>query len=219
MLANTTDELLTLIRADLRDPITDEDGGDYGCLWSNAEMDAYLTEAANMLAADTATLQRELEVVVPAGADSVALPPYIRELRSVRSSNGYHVPQLNADVVYTLRRSSPGQGPVTGYMRDQAMGRLLFNRQVAHDTTLTLQFVMVPGLPISRGMLLPFRDIEDQVLLMHYVKMRAYMKDDVETASPEREAKFRALYTDGAKRRKTNLLNQRRKPGQVKMEW
>lgn len=233
MLAFFTDDLATRFRSDVDDAVTDATGSDYGCLWKDTDVYAYMTEACAAVASRTATLYRVLPLPVVAGEPLIHLPHYVREIRSARLVAGNSlVLQRNANDGayaphddYGLRMSGPSElfegriGRPTSFVRDYDVRQLRLVPTPSEDNTLEVQCTVSISMPLCAGLPMPLRDIEDQVLVLHYMKMRAYRKHDAETEDLVRAKEYERLYEQGVVARTSELRNNRRAPGQVRMNW
>lgn len=232
MLAAFTDQLATRFRSDVDDAITDQGGSDYGCLWKDDDVYSYMTEACAFVASRTSSLYRTIPLPVVAGERVLHLPHYVREIRSARLvMRNTPVLQANANTQafgpkddYGLRISGTaemfaGEGRPTNFVRDYDTRQLRLVPQPVEDDTLEVQCTVTIALPLEAGMPLPLTDIEDQVLVLHYMKMRAYRKHDAETEDLTRASTYERLFETGVKDRASQLLNNRRSPGQVRMNW
>ena len=232
MLALFTDELATRFRSDVDDAVTDAAGSDYGCLWKDSDVYSYMTEACAMVASRTASLYRTLSLPYIAGQRTIFLPHYVREIRSARLvGRNQLVLQRNANDQllgahddYGLRLSGhpqmfEGEGRPTTFVRDYDAKQLRLVPAPNEDDTLEIQCTVSISLPLSSGMPMPLTDLEDQVLVLHYMKMRAYRKHDAETEDLVRAKEYERLYEQGVIARASELRNNRRAPGQVRMNW
>lgn len=232
MLAFTTDELVKAIRSDLDDKTTAADGSDFGCLWSDADLYRYLTGACDALAKKLGVLYKTLRLPVTAGVQALSLPAYVTNIREARLVNGNDaIKQVNANGQnfgyrddYGLKTFGSnvifeGTGQPTAFVRDYDRKAILLVPTPVENDILELQVETTISLPQEAGMPLPFADAEDQQLLMHYVMWRAYCKHDADTEDLTRANYHEARYIDGSDERKSSLLNYRRKPPVMRMNW
>lgn len=230
MLAQSTDQLATRFRSDVSDVVTDVGGSDFGCLWTNEDVYSYMTEATALIAMRTASLYRTLPLPVVAGERTVSLPHYVREIRSARlvGSNTV-VRQTNANTpafgphdgygLWISGEMFSGEGRPAYFIRDYDARHLRLVPAPVEADTLEVQCSVSVAMPLEAGMPMPLTDIEDQVLVLHYMKMRAYRKHDAETEDLVRAKEYERLYEVGVQNRASQLLNNRRAPGQVRINW
>lgn len=232
MLAFSTDDLATRFRSDVDDVVTDEAGSDFGCLWKDSDVYSYMTEACAMVASRTSSLYRTLQLPFSAGMRLLPLPRFVREIRSARLAGcNRPVVQRNANDMalggrddYGLKLSDnsemfEGSGRPTSFVRDYDTGQLRLVPAPVEGDTLEIQCTVSISMPLCSGMPMPLTDLEDQVLVLHYMKMRAYRKHDAETEDLVRAREYERLYETGVTARASDLRNNRRAPGQVRMNW
>lgn len=230
----TTDELNTTFRREVGDQVNPNASPDVAvdsdCLWKDDEIYGYATEAADALAKETEELFKIVQLAVVIGEQVVKLPRYVLKIRSARLvvRNRALVPQnTNAELYYV--RSDYGlptslsmfssTGSPTAYIRDYKRGALLLVPKPTEDDILELQCSVTLTTPLLAGMMLPFLDVEDQRLLLHYTKYLAYAKQDADTMDLKRSLGFKQQFDDGALARGLSLRKYRRGPGVVRMEW
>lgn len=232
MLAVTTEELAVRFRSDVDDRITDGNGSDFGCLWLDYDVYGYMTEACDALAKQTDGLYKTMLLPVVAGNGVVTCPSYILHIREARLVNinrsveqaNTNEPNYSVEKDYGLQHYGTSaihesSGIPSTFIRDYQRKVLRLVPTPEADDTLELQCTVSITVPLSCGMPLPFMDIEDQRLLLHYMKWRAYEKQDAETEDLVRANHFASLFAEGAAERKSTLRNYRRKPGVIRMAY
>lgn len=233
MLAVTSDDLNGLFRQEVADVIVlttapvDDDR-----LWKDAEVYSYMTEAADATARATLGLYKIVQLPIKTGIQSCTLPRYVLEIRNARTiANGRTLCQHNINTYATLGDDDYGQqivgadsvftvqGTPTQYMRDYDAKAIRLIPIPTADDTLELQCSVTLPAPLQAGISLPFSETPDQRLMLLKMKALAYAKHDVDTFDTARAEAFEAEFKAKAEIRKTELLNYRRKPGVVRMEW
>jgi hypothetical protein len=218
VLAFTTDELARRFRSDVDDAITDVGGSDADCLWSDYDVYGYMTEACAALASAAAGVYRTIRLPFAAGAASVRLPPYVLHVREAAlASDGRRVYQANAsDRGRAVDTDATGAPAV--YVRDLDPRVLyLYPTPVVPDA-IELQCTVSITTPLDGGVPLPFMDVTDQRLLLHYMKSLAYRKHDAETEDLTRAREFERLWKEGSLDRRSELNNYRRHPPVMRAE-
>lgn len=214
MLAFTTDELEKRFRSDVNDVKTAADNSDFGCLWKDDDVYAYMTIACDALAKDTQGVYRVLRLPVTAGAATVRLPPNVQHIRDAKLvASNTRLAQI--DLMDTWL--GPTSGTPRSFCRDiLARQLLLLPTPVANDQ-LELQVTVSVSMPMEAGMPLMFSDVEDQHLLLLKMKSLAYMKHDAETEDLRRASTYAGMYAQGALDRMSALGNLRRTPPVMRM--
>lgn len=214
MLAFTTDELEERFRSDVNDVKTAADNSDFGCLWTDKDVYAYMTVACDALAKDTQGVYRVLRLPVTAGTATVRMPPNVQHIRDARLvSAGIRVTQI--DLMDTWL--GPSTGIPRSYCRDQLARQLILLPAPALNDLLELQVTVSISMPMEAGMPLTFTDTEDQLLLLTKMKALAYMKHDAETEDLTRARAYEARYAQGALDRMSALGNLHRTPTVMRM--
>lgn len=232
MLAANADALVTLFRSEVDDAIVDISGGDAVLLWKHAEVYAYLTEACDRLLKDTDSQYRVRTFPFAAQQAVIPLPAEILHIRQARLiGRNSPVDPANANALgfgetddYGLRLfGTPnlfeGTGVPRRYVRDFDAQALRLVPIPMEADVLELQCTANISLPVGQGAALPTNDAEEQRLLLHFMKWKAYEKQDAETQDMVRARYYQTQYETGALKRKTDLLNQRRAPGVVRMAF
>lgn len=230
MLATTTDELAARFRSDVDDKITDEAGGDFGCLWSNSDVYAYMTAACDRLAKDTEATFKTMLLPVRTGEAVVRCPAYVTEIRSARLVNrNQFLSQANANssdygmardygiVQYGAPAMFDSSGVPCVFIRDYEAKALRLVPIPAEDDTLEIQCATTVSMPQEEGMPLPFMDTGEQLLLLEFMKSLAYRKHDAETEDLVRAKDHEGRYYAGALDRKYELQRYRRRPPVMRM--
>lgn len=232
MFASTADELLLAFRQDVDDYAAYTTANDTACLWKDVEIYRYLTVACDALARDTLGLNKLVRLPYVANSPNVALPRYVLHINAARDltqkrplemvntafsglTNGddYGRRLVASDAMFE------GVGQPAYYVRDydaKAL-RLVPIPQAAGE--IELQCTVTIGSPMAAGAALPFLDSVDLQLLLENMKAQAYRKQDAETEDLTRATRASNLYTAGVKDRKSDVLNYRRSPGTVRMEY
>ncbi|HRO60511.1 MAG TPA: hypothetical protein PKZ27_02760 [Rhodocyclaceae bacterium] len=232
MLAASTDGLMLVFRDEVDDLITDQGGSDYGCLWKNSEVYRYMTEACDAVATQTDTTYRTIRLLFEEDQATLTLPSYVLEIRSARYvERDIDIEHLNANATDFGSRDDYGipqgrwsgmfgqKGTPRAFVRDYDARRLRLVPTPNTPGTLEIQCTVTIALPLEGGMPMPLSDVKDQRLVLHYMKSLAYRKQDAETEDLVRAREFGALYAHGVEVRKSQLRNNRRTPGTVRMEW
>lgn len=214
MLAFTTDELEKRFRSDVNDVKTAADGSDFGCLWKDEDVYAYMTVACDALAKDTQGVYRVLRLPVTSGSQTVRLPPNVQHIRDARlASNNEQLKQIDAMDTWL----GPSSGTPRSFCRDYDARQLLLLPTPAAADTLALQVTISISMPMSAGLPLMFTDTEDQQLLLAKMKALAYLKHDAETEDLTRARMHAGIYAQGALDRMSALGNLRRTPTVMRM--
>lgn len=214
MLAFTTDELEKRFRSDVNDVKTAADNSDFGCLWTDADVYAYMTVACDALAKDTQGVYRTLRLPVTAGTATVRLPPNVQHIRDAKLvASNTRLAQI--DLMDTWL--GPASGTPRSFCRDLLARQLLLLPTPAADDQLELQVSVSISMPMEAGMPLMFTDTEDQQLLLTKMKALAYMKHDAETEDLTRARAYEARYAQGALDRMSALGNLHRTPTVMRM--
>lgn len=217
MLAETAQELLELFRAEVKDDKFYTVSSDQLCLWRDAEIMSYMTEACDALATATNGLVRTLSIAFAADATTVKLPRHVLHVYSVSLVNA----DVQLDLVNenTTPRSSSATGRPCQVYRDADATSLRFYPIPVEADTLQLRCSVTIANALEASDDVPFTKAQDQRLLLEYMKWRAYSKQDSETEDLVRAKNARDEYLAGAVDRESSLRNQRRAPSAVRMDW
>lgn len=232
MLCLTTTDLARRFRSDVGDPITDVNGGDFGCLWSNEDVYNYMGDAADAVATVVGTLYKTLLLPFNAGDATVRCPRYVLEIRDARLVNANQAvvqtntndPNLGWRDDYGLIRSAGNglfneQGRPQAFVRDYDRQALRFSPTPTEADTLQLQCTTTPTLEMDVDIPLPFSDRKDQQLMLMHMKAQAYRKHDAETEDLVRAKEWGQQFEYHSRLRESQLRSNRRAPGQIRMEW
>ena len=232
MLCYTTTELAARFRADVNDLITDVDGGDFGCLWSNADVYNYMGDAADAVATRVGTLYKTIQLPFQAGDATVRCPDYVLEIRYARLVNhNQTIEQVNLNSTcfgvrddYGLQHTDASSlfastGRPTSFVRDYDRKALRFAPTPTEADTLEIQCTTTPTIQMQPDVPLPFMDRKDQLLMLMYMKAVAYRKHDAETEDLVRANYWEAKYEAEVRDRESQLRRNRRAPGAIRMEW
>lgn len=230
-MATTTDELLADFREDVSDPLEGIDAAhpDSSNLWSNAVIYRYMTDACDRVARDTKGLVKLLTVAYTVGQSLIPLPRHVLHIQNVRmASNNRELKQFNIDDTsamaisdYGIRANSFDQmfasnGEPRVYVRDYDQRGIRIAPAPQRVDSLIMQCSIVPAVPMSAGMMLPFLERPDQHLILTYMKYLAYRKQDADTYDLKRSSEFKAEYDATVVDREQEFRNIRRAPGVVR---
>lgn len=230
-MATTTDELLSDFREDVADPLEGIDAShpDSDSLWSNAVIYRYMTDACDRLARDTKSLIKLATLAFEIGQSLISLPRHILHVHSARlSSNNRELKPHNVDDTsamaisdYGIRASSFSQlfdthGEPRVFVRDYDQRGIRLAPIPQRADAIIAQCSMVPAVPLSAGMMLPFLERPDQHLILLYMKYLAYRKQDADTYDLKRSSEFKAEYDATVLDREQEIRNIRRTPGVVR---
>ena len=231
MIAFTSEELAALFRSDVDDELPVA-GDDVANLWKINTVYRYMTVAMDALARDAQGLQRVLRLPVVANEPTVPLPRQVLEIYVARLLiDGREVHPANTnDTALTCtsdygvyHHGFQGMFKSTGtpdyYIRDYQQQALHLMSIPVKDDTLEIQCTVTIAVPVEAGMVLPFREIIDQQLILAHMKFQAYRKQDAETMDMARSDGFYAEYKNGVLARNSELRNYRSTPGQIRMNW
>jgi hypothetical protein len=233
MTVSTADELLTVFRQEVDDlpaggSLTETDDGD--CLWKDAEIYGYMTEACAALSEETRGLYRVLTRPIVAGESDVRLPCSVMDVREARIvGTDTQVQPSTANQFPTTPSTDYGLTGVTltnttglprQYVRDFAKNALRLVPTPTDDDVLELQVVVDSIAPMASGAPVPFLHPTDQNLLVMYMKYRAYQKHDAEAQDLSRSVGYYGMFKSQALDRQLALRRQRRRGGGgIKMDW
>jgi hypothetical protein len=217
MLADTAQELLELLRAEVKDNKFYSVSDDQLCLWSDVEILSYMTEAVDALATATNGLRETVVLPYLADATYVRLPP--------RVLNIYRARLVTADEKLDIVNENEGFRPAADTGRpsevirdaDASRLRLYPTPTTADSVELLCSVTLSSRLEASDDV--PFVKATDQRLLLEYMKWKAYSKQDAETEDLVRAKQARDNWEVGAGLREVELRNHRRSPGHVRMDW
>ena len=214
MLAFTADELEKRFRSDVNDVKTAADNSDFGCLWTDADVYAYMTVASDALAKDTQGAYRVLRLPVVAGVATLRLPPNVQHIRDAHLvGSNTRLTQIDFNDTWL----GPSSGMPRSFCRDVIARQLLLLPTPAADDQLEIHVTVSISMPMEAGMPLMFTDAEDQHLVLTKMKALAYMKHDAETEDLTRARMYAGLYAQGALDRMSALGNLRRTPTVMRM--
>lgn len=222
MLAFTADELLTVFRAEVSDQADPP-------LWADSELYVWVTEAWDAMLKKTELQFKVIQLPVVANEQKVPLPASVLNIRSARlvETNTLLSPANTNTAGFATRNDYGmttvemfgGTGRPGAYVRDYERRALRLIPTPNADMTLEIQCTTTVSAPLQAGMLLPSADAEDQRLVLHFIKWRAYAKHDADTESLVRARYYEDAYRRGVEDRASSLRNQRRTPGVIRMEW
>jgi len=229
----TTDELNCKFRIEVADPLEGDDSGtepDSENLWKDHEIYGYATEAADAVARDTQGLYKLVELPVVVDENVVSLPRYILHIRFARlvTANSQVVESNQDDIMtgtvcdYGVQLSGGllrARGRPRSFARDRERKALVIAPTPTQADTLELQCSVTIATPLLCGMPLPFLELPDQRLMLHFMKYLAYAKQDADVLDLARSESFKARYDSEVAERAVELRNQRRRPSPIAMEW
>lgn len=230
-MATTTDELMADFREDVADPLEGIDAShpDSDSLWSNAVIYRYMTDACDRVARDTKSLIKLATIAYEIGQSVIPLPRHILHIHSARlASNNrklepYNIDDTSAMAIsdYGIRANSFDQmfdshGEPRVFVRDYDQRGIRLAPIPQRADAIIAQCSMVPAVPFSAGMMLPFLDRPDQLLILMYMKYLAYRKQDADTYDLKRSNEFKAEYDATVVDREQEIRNIRRTPGVVR---
>jgi hypothetical protein len=233
VLAQVAEELLDVFRREVKDypAAYQADRDDTLCLWQDAEVYTWMTEACDALARDTKLLVDVMSLDVEAGEAEVALPAHVLHINGARLVDAeVEVTAANAnqrgfgrvdDYGRSLQHSmfSTSTGVPISYVRDYRARTLKLVPTPADDDTLELQCCVTIEDPMAEGEDLPFLEARDQRLLLHYMKWKAYEKHDAETEDLVRARKNEDAYRTGVRDREVEFRNLTRAAGCVQSDY
>lgn len=225
MFAQTATDLLKVFRAEVADAALPY-------LWEDWEVFGYMTEAFDALLKDTSVKFTVLTLPFTANNPLVSLPKSVLNIRVAHIVGGQMVSPASATVRSTVRADDYNRqfstndtamftdtGTPEQYIRDYNRGALRLVPIPTADGQLELQCTSTISVPMADGAALPSTDSQDLRLALHYMKHIAYRKQDAETQDLVRARDHEAQYNAGVVEREQRLLNYRRPPGVVRMEW
>lgn len=229
----SVDELLKRFRREVDDPLEgyDDSHPDSESLWKTHELLQYMNEAVDATAKRTLGLLKTVTLPYKAGNPVVPLPSCILHLRGVLDSasksqlaeKSFDTPGLDPNTDYGVVHAAgvPGQGSGTPYWytRDFERRALVLTPAPAADGALELHCAVTLSVPLSCGVQMPFEDYEDQRLVLSFMKSLAYAKQDADALDLSRSQAFRAEWERGVYTRSADVLNMRRPPGVIRMNW
>lgn len=224
MFAQTASDLLRFFRAEVADATAPY-------LWEDWEVFGYMTEGFDALLSDTEAKYTVLTLPYTANNPLITLPKSVLNIRVVHIVGGDEVLPASATTRVATRSDDYGIQSVgsnaiftdTGtpcyYIRDYNRGALRLTPIPVDDGQLEIQCSSTLSVPMTDGAALPTTNSKELRLVLHYMKSLAYRKQDAETNDLIRARDHEAEYNVGALERQQRLLNQRRPPGVVRMEW
>jgi hypothetical protein len=178
-------------------------------LWSDELFLAYLTEAEEMFCRLTEGLEDATsaltQLTLEASEPWAAISPLIQKIRAASlDTTGAPITVYGAeDAAVRGMRLDGRAGPVRALISGQERHKLRVWPAPHEDTPVTIEVFRLPLQPIVDLDQAPEIDAKHHLPLLHWVKFRAYSKDDVETYDPRKaelnEQRFRA-YCAEAKR-------------------
>lgn len=224
MLAFDTTGLMLLFRSEVDDMLQDS-CGDEDCLWKNADVYSYMTEAVDAVMRSTNGTSGQYRVPYTAGAASVRLPRKVYQLQSAWLDGGKQLRISRASDLNLDRNQEPGQVDLTHQdtpervLCEMGMDYVVLYPAPAEDGALNVLGYFTLGAPLVEGVPMPLREIRDQRLVLTYMKALAYTKHDAETYDLGRATAYMADFNAGVQDRESEIRRNRRPPGTVKMDW
>ncbi len=217
MLADTVSGFITVFRGEVGDTLIDISGGEQACLWKKADILGYLTEASDALAKATNALRETITIPFVAGDRTVPKPKRVLHIYEARLVTADQLVDVNNANTAFRRFSNTGR-PREIY-RDHDRNKIRFYPTPTQDDSLEIVCSSTLSKPVLEGDAMIFMDVEDQRLLLEYMKWRAYSKQDAETEDLSRAKIAFGNWQSGSVDRESSLRNQERAPGQIQMEW
>lgn len=220
MLAQTTDQLAVVFRTEVDDPLRDE-CTDTDCLWSDASIYRFMTEAADAVARAVQRNKKTAYVSYLAGAEYVRIASSIQHLITVRiASSGARVLPMTAEEAFDrFQEPEVAVGEPRFYFWESNQRRLELWPRPADDGTLAMFVETRLGYPLEAGLPVPFSEVPEQRLMLTYMKARAYEQQDAETLDLDRAREFQAQFDNASKDREVEHRKFTREPGTVQMNW
>jgi hypothetical protein len=225
MFAQNASDLLRFFRAETADAVAPY-------LWEDWEVFGYMTEGFDALLKDTSVKYTVLTLPFTANNPLISLPNSVLHIRAAHIVGGDEVLPASATTRVALRTDDYGvqgtsldtsmftdTGTPEFYIRDYNRGALRLTPIPTADGQLEVQCSSTISVPMMDGAALPSTDAVDLRLVLHYMKSLAYRKQDAETNDLVRARDHEQQYNAGALAREQRLLNYRRPPGVVRMEW
>lgn len=217
MLAETAQELLELFRAEVKDDKFYTESSDQMCLWSDSEILSYMSEACDSLATRTNGITEVIQVAYEADATYFTLPPrvlHIYEARLVTADIPLDICNNNSKYRYVTDVGRPWE-----IVRDGHATRVKLYPIPTENDTVEMVCSVTLRYPLEADDDVPFTKAEDQRLLLEFMKWRAYSKQDAETEDLVRARRAQENYLSAVADRESDLRNQRRGPGLIRMDW
>gem|GEM_PF-3409841 len=229
----TSDDTITRFRSDVDDPLSGPaDAPDVDALWKITEVNSYLEEAVERVAAEVLAQFKTFVVPVKTGEPYVKLSASMEVLdieRAYMQTARRTLEPQNVDA--PLHRLGDYGSPfsvfhsewetVTGtpthYIRDEKPNALRLVPIPAADDTLEITAKVVPF--FVAGMPLPFNTLRDRYLVLLWMKKLAYSKHDADTFDPQRAAANEAEYKTRMDERKYEAQRVRRSVQPIRFSW
>lgn len=224
MLAFDTTGLMLLFRSEVDDELQ-ASCGDEDCLWKNAEVYSYMTEAVDAVMRLTGGTSGEYRVPYLAGAASVRMPRKVYQIQSAWLDGGKQLRISRASDLNMDRNQSPitldldRRDTPTHLMCELGMEHCVLYPTPDVDGAVNVLGYFTLGAPLAEGVPMPLREIRDQRLVLTYMKALAYTKHDAETYDSGRAMSYMADFNTGIQDRESEIRRNRRPPGFVKMDW
>lgn len=207
-------DLIARFRSDVDDPLRGPSTApDDDCLWSIQDVENYLEDAVERVAAKTLQLFKTFNVNVVPQQPLIALPSAftVQDIehvllvnerrylipRNVDGGFGHHGDYASPWILYSTKWEYQVGTPVY-YVRDMQANNLRLTPIPTVADTLTITASTIPT--YAAGMPLPFVTLRDQYLVLLWMKKLAYNKHDADTYDPQRsdrcEAEFMRLVTE-----------------------
>lgn len=220
MLAQTTDQLATIFRSEVDDDLK-ADCGDADCLWSDANVYNYMTEAADAVARAVERNKKTVYVSYLADAAYVRIASSVQHIITARVAlSGERVVPMTAEEAYDrFQADSVAVGDPRFYFWEENQRQLQLWPRPAVAGTLALFVETCLGYPLVAGLPLPFSGVPEQRLMLTYMKARAYEKQDAETLDLDRAREFQAQFDKNSADREVEIRKYTRPVGTVQMNW
>ena len=222
------------IRSDvLSDPLegVDADNPDSENLWKNAELYRYMNEAHHAVARRTEMLKHYFTLPVVEGEAFVSLPRWVINLRAVRLAGAKR--QLDERNFNEFLNDGGGtddygnslggrdffesQGTPDFYSRDVKANTLRLSPIPAADDTLDVYATVLPRYDIEAPTdVIVFTEPQDHAMMLNYMAMLAYRKNDADTYNPRQAVNFEGLFESAVAERIGDVSRRHRRPGTVR---
>lgn len=229
----TSDDVIKRFRSDVDDALRGpDDAPDVDSLWSIDEVNGFLEDAVDRVAAETLSEFRTFTIPVTANEPFVSLPSSMQvldiERAYMKTARRSLLPQnVDTPLRYTGDYGSPFSifhsewETVTGtprhYVRDERPNALRLVPIPTANDTLEITAKTIPA--FTAGGALPFSTLRDRHLVVLWMKKLAYEKRDADTFDPTRASKFEAEYESRMEDRKYEAQRVRRAVQPVRFSW
>lgn len=227
--ADTINRFRSDVDDSLRGPV---DAPDVDALWKIDDVNGYLEDAVDRVAAETLAEFRTFTVPVKAAELYVNLSTSMQVLDIERAylqtaRRSLHPQNVDAPLRRLGDYGSPFSifhsewetvtGTPTHYIRDEKPNALRLVPIPVADDTLEITAKTIPA--FTAGGTLPFSTLRDRHLVILWMKKLAYEKHDADTFDPARASKFEAEYEARMQDRRYEAQRVRRSVQPVRFSW